>query len=408
MIIHLLKNNKQLLFFTFFNLLDKAIIVLLPFVVLHLFEEQEKYIQLEYIISIVNIIATISDLGLNGYMFFLYQQSANKTNAIKTSRQISEVIFMLLLVIGICVILFHFYIQPLHFLILFIIIRVLFNYIITFLTSYFRLIDKPVLVLYISLAVNVCSLLLLMGFFAFEQPLTLWLIFIPQLILTLYYLLRIVTTLGKSSLSFRASVNTILKSLEFSWPSIIQVFLMVYMANYGKVNALDKLPKEDAVFLGYSLRFSMLIQLAHASLVGFYAKSILAGEDLLNISTGIMKLYVGTLIFTAILVVSGTFIYQAYIIREEHLDERILLIVLLSMYTLLWCFYSYLEMYYARINMNRIKLYLTFAILFVFIVALKFLPFGMLQNIAYAMFFSILVGLIANILVLKRLNFRLR
>ena len=247
-----------------------------------------------------------------------------------------------------------------------------------------------------------------MGFFAYAQPLTLWLIFIPQLVLVLYYLVRIVSTLDKSSFSFRASVNTILKSLEFSWPSIIQVFLMVYMANYGKVNALDKLPKEDAVFLGYSLRFCMLIQLAHASLVGFYAKSILAGEDLLNISTGIMKLYAGTLIFTIILVVSGTFIYQAYIIREEHLNERILLIVLLSMYTLLWCFYSYLEMYYARINMNRIKMYLTFAILFVFIVALKFLPFGLLQNIAYAMFLSILVGLIANILVLKKLNFRLR
>jgi hypothetical protein len=408
MIIPLLKNNRQLLFFTFFNLLDKAIIVLLPFVVLNLFEEQEKYIQLEYIISTVNIIATISDLGLNGYMFFLYQQSVNKTDAIKTSRQISEVIFILLLIIGACIFIFHIYIQPLHFLILFIIIRALFNYITTFLTSYFRLIDKPVQVLYISLTVNVCSLLLLMGFFAYEQPLTLWLIFIPQLALTLYYLVRVVATLDRSSLSFRASVNTILKSLEFSWPSIIQVFLMVYMANYGKVNALDKLPKEDAVFLGYSLRFSMLIQLAHASLVGFYAKSILAGEDLLNISTEIMKLYAGTLIFTVIVVVSGTFIYQAYFVGEENLNERLLLIVLLSMYTLLWCFYSYLEMYYARINMNRIKMYLTFAILFVFIVALKFLPFELLRNIAYAMFFSILVGLIANILVLKKLNFRLR
>jgi len=407
MIIQLLKINKQLLFFTFFNLLDKAIIVLLPFAVLSLFEDKERYIQLEYIISTVNVIATVSDLGLNGYMFFLYQQSINKNEAIAKSRQISEVIFIVLVIIGVAVFLFHFYIHTVHFLVVFIIIRALFNYITTFLTSYFRLIDKPIQVLYISLLVNATSLLLLLTFFAHGHPLTLWLVFIPQLALILYYMAKIVTSLHKSSFSFRASFQTILKSLEFSWPSIIQVFLMVYMANYGKVNALDNLPKEDAVFLGYSLRFCMLIQLAHASLVGFYAKSILAGEDLLNISTEILKLYGMTLILTTIMVISGMFVYQTYFIQHEDMNEKIVLIVLFSMYTLLWCFYSYLEMYYARINRNRIKMYLTFAILFVFIFALKFLPFELLHNIAYAMFLSIFVGLIATIVVLKKLNFRL-
>jgi hypothetical protein len=406
-IIHLLKSNRHLLFFTFFNLLDKAIIVLLPFVVLNLFHEQEKYIQLEYIISTVNIIATVSDLGLNGYLFFLYQQSVNKTDALGTGRQISEVIFMLLVLVGAGVILFHSFVSPLHFLVLFIVIRALFNYLITFLTSYFRLVDKPVRVLYISLMVNVSSLLLLMGFFAYGQPVTLWLIFTPQLLFTLYFMGRIASTFDYSTFSLRSTFQVILKALEFSWPSIIQVFLMVYMANYGKVNALDKLPKEDAVFLGYSLRFCMLIQLAHASLVGFYSKSILAGEDLFNISAEIMKLYAVTLIVTAMFVISAMFVYQAYIIQQDDLNGRIVLMVLFSMYTLLWCFYSYLEMYFARINRNRIKLYLTFVILFVFVLTLKFLPFELVHNIAWAMFTSIFAGLIGNILVLKRLKFRL-
>lgn len=407
MVINLLKNNRHLLLFTFFNLLDKAIIVLLPFVVLNLFQQQEKYLHLEYIISTVNIIATVSDLGLNGYMFFLYQQAVNKTDALKTSRQISEVIFVLLVLIGAGVIFIHYFLVPLHFLILFVVIRTLFNYLITFLTSYFRLIDKPVRVLYISLIINVSSLLLLMGFFAYGHPITLWLIFLPQLLLALYFLVRIASTFDYSTFSARDSFNLILKSLEFSWPSIIQVFLMVYMANYGKVNALDKLPKDDAVFLGYSLRFCMLIQLAHASLVGFYSKSILAGEDLFKMSGEIMKLYAATLIFTAILVISGMFVYQAYIIQQEDLNGRIILMVLFSMYTLLWCFYSYLEMYFARINRNRIKLYLTFVILFVFVLTLKLLPFELVHNIAWAMFTSILAGLIANIWVLKRLKFEL-
>lgn len=405
--IRLLRNHKELLFFTFFNLLDKAIIVLMPFVVLTLFQEKEIYIQLEFIISTVNIVATVTDLGLNGYMFFLYQQTVDKNEAIRKSRQISEVMFLSIAIISSGIVFFHLVIWPLHFLILFIVIRTLFNYITTFLTSYFRLIDKPVQVLYMSLAVNSCSLILLLGSYASNQNLSLWLIFIPQLALISYYLIRIFSTFDPASFSYHETIKMIVKSLEFSWPSIIQVFLMVYMANYGKVNALDKLSQEDAVFLGYSLRFCMLIQLAHASLVGFYAKSILAGEDLFQISTRIMKLYVGTLTLTAIVVVSATVVYQIYIMRQVDFGEKILITALFSMYTLCWCFYSYLEMYYARINRNRIKLYLTFAILFVFIVVLKFLNLGLLQNIAFAMFFSILVGFVANILVLKRLNFRL-
>lgn len=402
-----IKNNKPLLTFTFFNLLDKGLIVLLPFLVLNLFQEQENFIQLEYILSTVNIVATLSDLGLNGYMFFMYQKAHDKQEAIAKSRQISEVLFILLMTVALGTILFHFYIFPIHFLLLFIIIRALFNYITTFFTSYFRLIDQPVKVLYVSLTVSASSLLLLLAFYSYGQSFSLWLIFIPQLALILYYLIRILSTFDRSSFSVRGTLQIILRSLEFSWPSIVQVFLMVYMQNYGKINALDKLSSGDGVFLGYTLRFCMLIQLAHASLVGFYAKSILAGEDLFNISTQIMKLYGGTLILTCILVVMTMLTYQAYFIHQESLNEKSLLNILLALYTLFWCFYSYLEMYYARINRNRIKLYLTFAILFVFMIALKFLPFELLQNIAYAMFLSIVTGLVASILVLKRLNFKL-
>jgi len=207
--------------------------------------------------------------------------------------------------------------------------------------------------------------------------------------------------------SVRSAGLTIIESLKFSWPSMVQVCLMVFMANYGKLNALDKLSNGDAVFLGYTLRFCMIMQLAHASLVGFYAKTILTGEDQMKISAKILKLYTGILFLSCVFVVSMMLFYQIYVIHEYNWGDKFLLVILFSLYTLFWCFYSYLEMYYARINRNRIKLYLTFVILVIFIIAIEFLQFNLLQNIALAMFLSILGGLMVNIWVLKRMKFSL-
>lgn len=396
--------NRGLISFTFFNLIDKAFVFLLPFAVLTLFHAKAEYVQLEYIISTVNIFATFSDLGVNGYMFYLYQRTQEKSIAITISRFTSERIFLLLLLVSILIVFFHTYLATIDVLIYYILTRVLFHYITTFFTSYFRLLDEPIKAVYVSLIVNVTSLLFLLIAYQSGVTFSLWLIFVPQAGLVLFYLLKIVIEFKPNALSLKKSANTIIDSLKFSWPSIIQVFLMVYMANYGKINALDKLSTQEAVFLGYTLRFCMIIQLAHASLVGFYAKSILSGEDQYSMSNKILKLYAGVLLLCYGFVVAALVIQQTYFSVEP---GRYMLVILFSLYTLFWCFYSYLEMYYARINRNRIKLYLTFAILMVFIGILNLLPFDLLYNIAFAMFCSIFIGLILNIIILKKLKFRL-
>ena len=77
--------------YTFWNLLDKGLVFLLPLTLVYLFNTKQKYVELEYVISIVTIIATFVDLGINGYMFYHYQNAKNKIKAILQIQKINGI-----------------------------------------------------------------------------------------------------------------------------------------------------------------------------------------------------------------------------------------------------------------------------------------------------------------------------
>jgi hypothetical protein len=62
--------------YTFWNLLDKGLVFLLPLTLVYLFNTKQKYVELEYVISIVTIIATFIDLGI----LAIYHKTVLKTN----------------------------------------------------------------------------------------------------------------------------------------------------------------------------------------------------------------------------------------------------------------------------------------------------------------------------------------
>jgi O-antigen/teichoic acid export membrane protein len=399
--------KKALIVYTGLNLLDKGLVFLTPFFVLSLFRAASDYVELEYVISTVNIFATLTDLGMSGYMFYLYQRLSDKDRAVRIAKSVSGFIFLSLLGLSLLLLLIHTYVAEIHVLLWFIMARLLYTYLTVYFTAYFRLVDRPALAVYISLAVNVLTLLLLGGFYLSGRPFSLWLILVPQALLVLVCTVQLFLSRDVFSFSFVTVRRTLMSSLKFSWPSMVQVFLMMYMANYGRINALDRLSNDEAVFLGFTLRFCMIMQLAHASLAGFYAKTILAGDDRFFISRKLLFLYAGVLATACVLVTAGLLAYMGWFSRGTLPSGYALLVVLFSVYTLAWCLYSYLEMYYARIGKNSIKLYLTFLILTVFILSLRIPGLNLLYSIAFAMFFSIIAGLTANIIVLRKLKFRL-
>lgn len=399
------KGKQALFLFSLFNIIDKAIVFVLPFSVLTIFNAKTDYISIEYIISVVNIIATFADFGLNGYMFYMYQLSPNKKKAIDTAKNTTNNIYLLLCVLSIVLLIVDRYFVSIHYLLVFIIIRLLYTFLNQFFISIFRLTDKPIKATYISIIINLASMLLLFIYFISDKPFNLWLIFLPQISLIILYFLYIIF---KWRVNFNQQgepgfFSTIKKSLLFSWPTIIQVFIMMFMANYAKINAFDKLPRDEAVFIGYTFRFTMIIQLAHASIIGYYAKTILSGENTHQISIKLLRLYLITIFAAWLFVVSALILYINYSLGVS--ADHLILISLFSVYTALWCIYSYFEMYYARINRNIIKLIMAVFVFLIFVIFLTFLPFSLIINIGSAMLFSTLFGLFMNLFLLKKNKF---
>ena len=106
--------------------LDKAIIFLLPILVLTLFKENKVYVSIEYIYSIVVVILPFIGLGLNGYFFYNFRNSDSRREVVSRLVKTFYTVYLIFFFIGIGLVLFHYYIIPFEDYIAFIISRSLF------------------------------------------------------------------------------------------------------------------------------------------------------------------------------------------------------------------------------------------------------------------------------------------
>src|SRR5690606_24557555 len=169
--------------------------------------------------------------------------------------------------------------------------RLLFVLATVFFASYYRLTNRPEKAVYITLFSNVLSLSFLFGYFFSGLEFSLWLIFIGQILFAVFYLFKCVRDVFlKENEDFDnyKLKKLIISALLFSWPSIIQVFIMMYIANYGKLNALNSMSLDEGTLLSLTQRGSMLIQLTHASILAFLIKEIYVEKDILSIRKGIL------------------------------------------------------------------------------------------------------------------------
>ena len=196
-------------------------------------------------------------------------------------------------------------------------------------------------------------------------------------------------------------------SLLFSWPTIIQAFIMMYIANYGKINALNIMSLDDGTLLSIIQRFSMLIQLTHAAVLAFMIKEIYVSGDLLAIKKNILKKYIAVLVCSivgVVFLIIGYFIYNNV---QYDLSRLTLVLTFIIAYTFIWCITSYLEVYYSRENKNKIKLYLAVINAICFIGILNIPGINYLEKITAAMFFSTFVTFIVSLAVLKQRKYHL-
>lgn len=353
-----IKENSGLFWFTLFNYVDKFIAFSLPLVVLYISKDKSIYNNIEYIFSIASIIVVFFDFGFNTYLFYGYKESADKANFLVDTKQYFNLYLIFYLIIAIVFLPIFFVFENGEFILFFVFARLLYLFSISFYSSFFRLDDKPSLIYWLSIPVNLSSILLLFLFKDFSN-LILLTFFIPQILLLC--ILIIINTPKLFSLSID-KINDfkifLIKTLKYSWPILINVTLIAYVNNFGKIYAYNYLNSDEMYQISYVLRISLIIQMAHASIIAFYSKSIYE-EKGVKINMDIFKKYCLFLFVAVILFFAFIFILnKTTIVDPIKLNWASIFIIV---YTLVWCIRSYLELYYGKFNEN--KMILLFSVL---------------------------------------------
>ena len=406
----ILKNNQKLVSFIGLSYFDKMVIFLLPLMVLTLFRDKTVYVSIEYIYSLVIIVVPFLDLGLGGYFFYAYRNEKNKRKVVSEILKLFHLLYLVVFIVGLLFILIHYFVFPFEEYIFYIVSRSIFILAFAFLTSYYRLINKPHKALFVTISANILSLSFLFLYFVFDMEFNLWLIFIGQIGFCIIYLFKIMyRTFVKRRKAYQSfyKLKLVKASLLFSWPNIIQVFILMYIANYGKINALNNLSVDEGVLLSLSQRFSMLIQLTHTAVVGYLIKEIYVSGDLKEIKKNTFFKYLGLLFSAVVFVLIAIIGYNFFNGYSHDFKFLVLIISLIVGYTFLWCLYSYFEIYYSRENKNIIKMYLALINGVIFVAIFSLVNLGYLERITLAMFVSTFITLIISLIILKSKKYRI-
>ncbi len=381
---------------------DKAVIFLLPILVLQMFGDQSVYLSIEYIYSITIVIIPFLDLGLGSYFYYIYRNTGHKRAIINKSIKIFHLLYFILCCIGCILIAIHYFVVPIDQYIVYITSRAIFLATFAFLSSYYRLINKPEKALFLTIVANIISLIILLLYVFLDKEFELWVIFIGQILFCVFYFLKTTRYILLKWHKHYKNLNTVsfLKaSLLFAWPTILQVFIMMFVANYGKIFALDKMSLDDGTLLSLVQRFCMLIHITHTSILAFIVKDIYTNGSEKEIKKSALMKYIIFITASTIFVILLVFCYLE--IYNYNFKNFMFVLSGIVAYTYLWCLVSYLELYFSRENKNIFKLYLACINVVIFVSILSIGSMAYLDKIIIAMFASTLATFGTSVLLLK-------
>ncbi|NDP22194.1 MAG: hypothetical protein GZ091_14100 [Paludibacter sp.] len=390
-----INHHKQLLIFTLLNYIDKFIAFSLPLVVLYISKNQQIYNDIEYIFSIASIAVVFFDLGINTYYFYGFKESDSRIEYIEKVREYFSVLLMFYEIIGLLILPIFFFYKPTSFIFIFVYIRLLYLLYVSFSASYYRLKDKPSFVYWLSIPVNLLSLVALYLFRNISNS-VLFGFFAPQFILLFvgsYFYIK-----NKVKIDFKKLITFLTETLKYSWPILINISMIAYINNFGKIYAYNYLSSNDMYQISYVLRISLIVQMAHSSIIAFYSKAIYEDKNY-EINKEIFKKY-SLLIFLAV-VLFFCFILGlnlTKIVKPISINLASFLIVL---YTIVWCYRSYFEMYFGKYNKNKIVLLFSIISTTVYTGYIVFFGIGNFLQLSILMLLTALISFISLFLYLR-------
>ena len=387
--------NKDFGLFVIFNYVDKFLVFLLPLVVLYITKSMDTYNKIEYIYSIANVILPFFGF-IASYAFYGYKISREKGEEgfIIRYRAFQSLMITILFFLGIIVSGFvpHFF-SSISFSISFlIIIRFVFLQTVSNNNVYYRLIDKPVLFLLYSI---ICSIFsgILVFFFGTNEHYTLLCFFIPQLVMVLLYGFEIVQK--KGMIKWRALSHFFVASINFAWPTVMNSTIVAFIMNYGKIYAYNCLSSYEMYNFSYLMRISMIIQMAHASMISYYGKDLYTK----GYSSSFYKKYLFVITTAFLFTVCFVFFFNSYAnVEKLTIDTTAFLIFI---YTFIHCCGASLELFFSRVNMNRsvlgmsiISCIVFFILIFVF--GVNDLQILVIYMVVYSLLYLVLLIMMAK------------
>lgn len=371
-----LRQNRDVLLYLLANYADKALIFLLPLVVLYVGNNKQAYNDIEYIFSIANIMLPFFCF-ISSYAFYGYKESNASTRFIEEYKSYCSFTTLILLVSSIITVCAISLLNPKAEVTLFVYIAVRFLYqnYIQYFSNYYRLINRPIVIVLQSLASSLISLVLIVLVCLIGKPLYLLCLFLPQAALMLYPLYPCTLELNISGYK-----DFVVKSIRYTFPILINCTIVAFIMNYGKIYAYNFLSDNDMYSFSYTMRISMVMTMANSSLIAFWGKDVF-----INGYQKSIVLKYGILIGLSFI---GSFIIL-YVLNLLRLTEQVDINVstlFLMLYTLLYCIGAFMEMHFGRLNKNRYVLYSSVLACIVFMFLLFFVGIKNLETLALYMF----------------------
>ncbi len=385
----LVRAQSGLISYTVLNYLDKSLTFAIPLVVLYAFRDKALYNEIEYIYSIAAVAAVVIEFGVSNYFLYAYRQAADRDRLVADVRgwfllQLAayELLGMALLAIaalaGFDVTLTYLYIF----------IRTIYTCFLVFFVVYYRLVDRPAKVFAYSITVNTITILLLILAGNVLAGIDLAYLFAGQAALLAATFVYYVTQ--RSRINLAGLLGYLKQSLAFAWPIILNVFLFMFISNYGKVYARNFLSPEEMFQISFVQRVAIIIWLAHASVVGYLSKRIFIDQKA-GINRRVLALYSAMMAASVLLVFAGLVVIT--VLNLSFTVEINSITNLIVAYTVAWCYVAYFELYINRMNKNRYILLFSAVASVVFVAVLLLNPGVPLYTISLGM----VAGMVCNL-----------
>jgi len=349
------RQRKDLLMLFILTYLDKAISFLVPLSVLLILKDKSLYAEIEVILSYATILSVIVDLGFSNYLFYGYRESTDKSEFIRKARiffagstfAYSVLTCLISLYLGLTG-------SDQFLLVTLVAIRTLFAFFLSFYTGIYRLIDVPWKAYIANTILNVSAFLLVVGSHLMNLGSALLLFFLPCAILIVGVSIKFVVRLKQFVV--REYLDYLSRALKFSWPIMLNMLAMTFVNNYAKIYAYSNLTEQEMIRISYTLRLSLIIFLSHTAFTSYFSKFIYM-DPKRQFNYSIFRQYSIVLFLSVFMVAVVGAISNSFFASEVYIPFNFTTLLFL-VYTILWCYMGYFELYFGVMNANlRVLVY---------------------------------------------------